>query len=331
MFFRGSTWKKNSQKIIEILKKISSIEKSRIIVAFSGGSDSLFLLLVLKELQKKFHFEIIPVHINHGYLKQDDLYAKIAQLVGQKINLNVIVLKSKKVPKGVNAENFMREERFRLLEKTRKNKKAHYIAFAHHKSDLAESVLMHLMRGCGLSGLKGMEFQRGRIIRPLLLISKEDIKSLIGGTSFPYYNDKLNYDLNRKRSKIRRKLIPHLKDNFDAKIEDHLANLSQIVTQNLKLDQKRLELFFKKRLEIGQNEKRGETVSIEADLLLENQEFSCEEIIRALILKINSEEEPSYQAIVKISDWLKKNKSGKNKIRKVVFEIKKKKLLVFKR
>ena len=220
--------------MIGALKTIPQIEKSKIVVAFSGGEDSAFLLASLLALKKKFGFSVQPVHINHKYLKEDDFYVKIATAAALGLGKECVVLEAQPVPEKTNLENWMREERYRLLEEYRAQNEADFIAVAHHKKDLAESVLMHIFRGCGLKGLRGMEIQRKKIIRPLLFVDKEDITRLLQSTKIPYYNDKLNYSLVKNRSKIRFELLPQLKENFDPQIEKHLANLSQIVSRSLK-------------------------------------------------------------------------------------------------
>jgi len=120
----------------------------------------------------------------------------------------------------------MRNERYRLLENYRKKTSAAYVAVAHHEDDQAETVLAHIIRGCGLKGLAAMPFRRDKIIRPIIGISKADIDILMKQTDLPYYNDKLNYSLDYQRNKIRHELLPYLKKNFNPQISSCLAKLA---------------------------------------------------------------------------------------------------------
>ena len=228
MFFQGKIWRRNSQKMITNLNSVPGISQSGIIVALSGGLDSVFLLLSLSQLQKKYHWRLFPTYVNHHYLNEDDFYGKIATLLAQKLNLPCSLLSARSCPPKTNLEDWMRRERYRLLEIERKKQKANFIAVAHHQSDQAETVLAHIIRGSGLHGLQGMSLLHRKIIRPLLDCPKEEITLLMHSTNFPYYNDKLNYCLNYQRNRLRQKFIPYLEKNFNPQITKKLAKLAKI-------------------------------------------------------------------------------------------------------
>jgi len=226
MYFQGKTWRKVSQKVIEQLNTLPDIRDSLLVVAFSGGQDSVFLLAALSELKKKYKYELFPLYINHKLIPEDALYEKLAILTAKKLGLECAVAIIKLKPKGRNSEEWMREERYRLLEAYRRKTGADYITVAHHEDDQAETVLARILRGCGPKGLSAMSFRRGKIIRPIINVPKADVEILIRGINLPYYNDKLNYSLDYQRNKIRHELLPYLKKSFNSQISSCLVKLA---------------------------------------------------------------------------------------------------------
>jgi len=232
MLFSSEIWRGTSQKIIKHLNTLPDIRESRIVVALSGGQDSVFLLAALTELRRKYRYELLPLHVNHKLIREDVLYMKLAILTAGKLGWGCALATIKPRPDGKNLEEWMREERYRLLEKYRKKTKAGYVAIAHHENDQAETVLAHIIRGCGPKGLSGMPFRRGKIIRPIIGVPKTDLDTLMRGTNLPYYNDKLNYSLDYQRNKIRHELLPYLKRNFNPQISSCLAKLADFAREN---------------------------------------------------------------------------------------------------
>jgi len=226
MLFKGVTWRKASQNIIKHLNSLPDIKESGIVVALSGGQDSVFLLAALSELKKKYKLVLFPIYIQHKLIPENQTYGRMAQLAAGKFGLNCETAAIEPKPGKGNLEDWMRNERYRLLENYRKKTSAAYVAVAHHEDDQAETVLAHIIRGCGLKGLAAMPFRRDKIIRPIIGISKADIDILMKQTDLPYYNDKLNYSLDYQRNKIRHELLPYLKKNFNPQISSCLAKLA---------------------------------------------------------------------------------------------------------
>lgn len=226
MYFNGKSWRKVSQNIIKLLNTLPNISKSTIVVALSGGQDSVFLLAALTQLRKKYKYHLLPVYIQHNLIPENTLYCKVAVLCAKELGWKCEVFKINPKPKKENPEEWMRNERYRILENYRKKNGAAYIAVAHHKDDQAETVLAHIIRSCGLNGLSGMSFQRDTLIRPIIGISKTEIELLMRSNRLPYYNDKENYSFDYQRNKIRHELLPYLEKNFNPQIKSHLARLA---------------------------------------------------------------------------------------------------------
>ncbi len=240
MYLQGAVWRKNSQKIIRFLNTLPPLKGKGLVVAFSGGADSLFLLVVLKELQKKYHYDLYPVHINHLLLKEDPLYADLAVLAANKLGLDCTVVEANVKAQRGNLEELMRETRYQILEEERRKKQADFILTAHHAKDQAETVLGNMVRGCGLRGLQGIPAQNGFILRPLLEVKKEAIVEMLSQTRLPYYEDKLNYVSTGKRNKIRKNILPILEENLATSLEDNFLNLSKNIRDlNLFIEEER--------------------------------------------------------------------------------------------
>jgi len=233
MWFQGKNWKKTRQNIINTLNTLD-VEESRLVVALSGGKDSLFLLTALSSLEDKYNFELLPVHINHKIQKENRLFENIAKTQAEKLGKVCNVLEINTVDKKKNLEEELRDKRYELLEKFRKKNKAKYVVTAHHLDDQAETILAHIIRGSGVQGLKGMKVKNRKVVRPILNTSRAEIEKLIHSTNLPYYEDRMNYSKDYQRSKIRNILIPLLEKEFNPKTSKSLAKLGKLVRESQK-------------------------------------------------------------------------------------------------
>lgn len=135
----------------------------------------------------------------------------------------------------------MRYEFFNeILEKTKANK----IATAHNKNDNAETVLMNIIRGSGISGLKGIEPKREKLIRPLIESTREEIEEYCEENNLNPRIDKTNFENDYTRNKIRNMLIPYIKENFNPNIIEGINRLSSLATQEDEyLEKKVIEIY----------------------------------------------------------------------------------------
>ncbi|MFA5321667.1 MAG: tRNA lysidine(34) synthetase TilS, partial [Smithella sp.] len=132
--------------------------------------------------------------------------------------------------KGVSPEDFYRQQRYNFLDKVTKDHRAQKIALGHNLQDQAETVLLNLLRGSGLDGLKGFLPKRdGKIIRPLMETSRREIISFLDKAGIAYRQDSSNEKKMYLRNKVRLELIPYLKEKYNPKIEESLARMAQIL------------------------------------------------------------------------------------------------------
>ncbi|MBF0123414.1 MAG: tRNA lysidine(34) synthetase TilS [Candidatus Omnitrophica bacterium] len=205
----------------------------RVLVAVSGGADSLALLYVLNELRHDFGFSLVIAHYNHALRSSAIRDQKFVKQVAQKLNIPFVTeTNQKKPPQKGSLEEFARDIRYEFLLKTACSMKADTIAVAHTQDDLAETVLMRILRGTGLSGLRSMAFKRvveGRVyIRPLLNIPRCEIESFLKKRRLSCIQDPTNRSIKFTRNKIRLRLIPYMKKEFSPDINTRLVSLANI-------------------------------------------------------------------------------------------------------
>lgn len=221
-------------KVIETIKKYGLIQpKDKIVLGVSGGPDSITMLDILRQIQEEFDFEIVVAHINHMIRKeaiQDEEYVKkyceknSIEFFVKRIDV-MSVANNRKIGTE-EAGRFVRYEFFdEILKQTESNK----IAIAHNKNDKVETIIMHLLRGSGLSGLKGIEPIRGNIIRPLIECEREEIEKYCDENRLEPRIDKTNFENDYTRNKIRNIVIPYIEKELNPNIIETIDRLSEVV------------------------------------------------------------------------------------------------------
>lgn len=184
-----------------------------VIVALSGGPDSVCLFDILYSLREKLEIGIKAAHFNHklrGQASEADEKFVRKLCVSYKVELFVSSMENKINNKNVSEET-AREARYAFFSKILKSGRGDTkIALAHNSKDLAETFLMRIIRGTGLKGLKSIPSQRENFIRPLLKFSRDEIIGYLEDRNIKYRTDKSNLDTKYLRNKIRLELLPKL-------------------------------------------------------------------------------------------------------------------------
>ena len=188
----------------------------KIVVAVSGGPDSMCLLDTLYRLKDELEFSILVAHVNHGIRIESDLEKEYVEKYCKERNIPFFYLKVD-VPKlskekKISEETCGRMVRYDFFEKVRQENNADLIAVAHNLNDNIETIILNQIRGCGLKGLIGMDFKFNNIIRPLLTIEKKDILVYNNELELDPCFDKTNEEDIYLRNKIRLQLIPYLQE-----------------------------------------------------------------------------------------------------------------------
>ena len=224
-----------AQKTISEHKLISPGDK--IIIGVSGGPDSVCLLHFLSEIQSELDLDLIIAHVNYGLRgresDQDEIFVrKLAEKYGAPFKY---LQPKPAATKSTNLEANLRDIRYEFFRDLQTKEKADKIAVAHNRDDQAETILMFFLRGSGLKGLSGMDYQQGNIIRPLLDCSRADILAYLKENKLDYREDKTNQDTTLTRNKIRHELIPYLEKEYNPNIKETLVQASRITRGELQL------------------------------------------------------------------------------------------------
>lgn len=202
------------------------------IAAFvSGGVDSMVML----DMLVKSGADVFVVHVNHGIRKEADSDCRFVQMYCEQIGVPFVSY-SFDIPKlasqfGRSIETEARLRRQEVMQQLLAGKKADKVALAHHADDNAETVLMHVLRGCGVDGLKGIT-QSESILRPLLNFTREQITQYAEQNGVPYVVDKTNFDSTYTRNFIRHEVLPLVKTRYPGAVEA-LNRLAENATELL--------------------------------------------------------------------------------------------------
>jgi tRNA(Ile)-lysidine synthase len=203
-----------------------------IVVGVSGGPDSMVLLHVLKQLRDLLDINIIAAHLNHGLRpeagEEEEYVRETCRNWGVSFHVRrQDVLKLAQRHKKT-VEEAGRDARYQFFSQLMLNLSAHRIATAHHRDDAAETVLLHLLRGAGVKGLRGIMPVSGSIIRPLMAVDRAAILSYAQDHNIKYCTDASNNDTAYLRNRIRLQLMPLLQQDYNPRISENLNQLACI-------------------------------------------------------------------------------------------------------
>jgi len=189
--------------------------EQRVIIALSGGADSVALLVALSRLG----YKCVAAHCNFGLrgeesLRDRDHAAHMASLYADEYREIAFDVSAYKKAHGVSTEMACRDLRYEWFARLSDELGAIPVAVAHHSDDNIETVLLNLLRGTGITGMTGMKPKNGIIIRPMLDIARKDIETFLAAENIPYVTDSTNLINDVKRNKLRNIIIPALRNEF---------------------------------------------------------------------------------------------------------------------
>jgi tRNA(Ile)-lysidine synthase len=221
-------------KVKKAIQKHGMLRKGeRVIVAVSGGPDSVALLKVMTLISDEYNLTLFTAHLNHGLRREADDEEQFVRRISREMGIIAesakVDINSLKKGTGRSIEDIGREVRYRFLSEVAEKHNAHAIALGHTLNDQIETVLMNFLRGSGPEGLKGMLPTRDSLyIRPLLGISRKEILSFIAFHKLPYVTDASNTENIYLRNRIRHSLLPLLK-KYNSNLEKSLINMAEIM------------------------------------------------------------------------------------------------------
>ena len=240
-------------------------ENSRILVACSGGPDSMALLYLLQDIATHRHttYKIGVAIVDHCIRPESKdevlwLQHQVEELGLPFYSATFDVPHLSKEHKK-SEETIGRQVRYQWLNKIAQSEGYDYISVAHHKDDQAESILAHIIRGSGLNGLTGMSVVQSEyaipVVRPLLDVTKEDLLAYIGTKHISYCVDSTNEDVRYQRNRIRHRIIPEL-EAVNPAVVDAIVRLGSSVNEDVMVISDLTSRTFDKLVSIGDDEVR---------------------------------------------------------------------------
>ena len=272
------------------------------IVAVSGGVDSVVLLdmLVNGEIELP-EAEFVVAHFDHGIREDSANDASLVRDLASRYGLPFDIERAELGPE--TSEEKARDERYNFLQKSRKKHEASHIITAHHQDDLVETAIFNLTRGTGWRGLASLKSTDG-ILRPLLHLNKDEIYSHARKHGLDWNEDITNQDERYSRNYIRGSLIPKASNsdpNFKSKINSLISNVQSL--------QQEIDEHINSILELARIDENTFILS-RHKLVMWPQQVSLE-ILRAIVLQLDSDWHPTTQQLSLILNFCKTSRPGK--------------------
>lgn len=220
------------KKVIDFLKE--NLDKNAsIVVACSGGPDSMCLLDLVTKLKDELNLNIIVAHVNHKLRSESEEEAKMVENYAKENNITFELLEITDYINGNFTEEDARKRRYNFFNEIIKKYQASALLTAHHGDDLIETILMRLTRGSNLSGYIGIkeisQNENYKTLRPLLTITKDEIVNYLKENNVPYRLDKTNEELKHTRNRYRHIVLPFLKKENPKVYEKYLKFSKELI------------------------------------------------------------------------------------------------------
>ncbi|MEM9137020.1 MAG: tRNA lysidine(34) synthetase TilS, partial [Cyanobacteria bacterium P01_F01_bin.42] len=251
---QSSSWSHTHAELHINLKQQNSLPpQSRILVAFSGGQDSLCLLRLLLDLQPKWDWAIATIHCDHCWPPDSgDNAAHVAHLA-QQWDLTHYAFTAPQILKG-EAEG--RTWRYRMMADCTQQHNFSHVVTAHTASDRAETLLYHLVRGSGMDGLQALSPKRSltpdvMLVRPILHLRRADTAQFCREHQLPVWEDTMNQDLYHRRNRMRLKVLPYLREHFNPQVDRAIAQTSELLQADVTYLETQAQVLFSQTVSPG--------------------------------------------------------------------------------
>jgi tRNA(Ile)-lysidine synthase len=209
-----------------------------VLVAVSGGADSVALLHCLHRLAPSLRLSLTTAHLNHRIRgsegdADEDFVRRMSADLKIPFYSEIIEIKQQAAASRQNLEELARQRRYEFLRRTARRAGAQKIAAGHTLNDQAETVLFRFIRGSGIEGLAAIyPVVEDLVVRPLLECSRESILEYLQQRGLPHREDSTNTDLKHARNRIRRELVPYLEENFNPQLVSTLSREAFLVRES---------------------------------------------------------------------------------------------------
>ncbi|MEH2412243.1 tRNA lysidine(34) synthetase TilS [Nostoc sp.] len=245
-------WTPLHAKIHRTIRSRHLFERNqRLLIAVSGGQDSLCLIKLLLDLQSKWGWYLGIAHCDHRWRSDSQANANHVENLAKTWAIS-FYLETANQP--INSEAAARDWRYQALSAIAQANNYQYIVTGHTASDRAETLLYNLIRGTGADGLQALTWQRPlttaiMLVRPLLEITRSQTEQFCQEFKLPIWEDSTNQDLQYARNRIRQELIPYLRENFNPQVESALAQTAELLQAEVEYLEKAAQELREKAME----------------------------------------------------------------------------------
>lgn len=319
------------KKFFNIIKEFDFKKGDSILLAVSGGEDSITMLDLFYKYKDFLKIDLIVCHFNHSLRKEADFDENFVKNLAKKYNLKFFSKKEDvakfSLENKISTEEAGRKLRYKFFNEILEKENIKFIATAHNKDDLAETVIMRILRGTGINGLIGIKKINNNIIRPLLDFSKEEIKQYVIKNNLEFVQDNTNFLDIYKRNRIRLNLLPKLKEEFNSNIIDSLCKLSNIASDYNDIS---LEYILLKKE--GLWSKKDKKIFVNIDALKKESKAFRNILYRNFFEKVSKNPEGINFSLIEEIDELIFSKTGKFiKIKDIIFKNEYGNLIIYKK
>ena len=277
-----------------------------VLIGVSGGPDSVALLHWLYQQKEKYKIQLYVVHVNHQLREEaaeEAAYVKnLASSMGLPFRLFSVEVRTIAKENGWSLEQAGHEERFSCFRKMMQEWSITKLALGHHRDDRTESVVMHLLQGCGLDGLVAMPPRDGFLIRPLAEIGKQDLIRYCKKNALRYYVDATNLEADCLRNWVRLKLLPQLQQK-NPRIGEAILHLQDSCQAELEYIQQQVEQLWER---YGQ--KKATAVQFPAQVLREQPVALQRRVFRTMYMELTGSQNLTFDQVERIRQiMLQKN------------------------
>ncbi|WP_041740716.1 tRNA lysidine(34) synthetase TilS [Calothrix sp. PCC 6303] len=278
-------------------------KKSRLLIAVSGGQDSLALAKLLLDLQPKWGWDLAVVHFDHCW--RDDSQEN-AQHVQKLMESWQIPFYLETAIETISSEAAAREWRYEILSAIAFSHKYTHIVTGHTQSDRAETLLYNLIRGSGTDGLQSLTWQRQlnheiSLVRPLLTVTRTQTYNFCQELNLPIWEDSTNQDLKYARNRIRNEVLPYLRQHFNQNVESAIAQTAELLQAEVEYLEQAAQELREKATEQGTGE-QGEMYLAKINRqILKTAPLALQRRVMRQILQETLSISPNFQQIEKLT------------------------------
>ena len=210
---------------------------SRVLIGLSGGSDSTALTHLLLDLASRDGFTVVGLaHLNHSLRPTADRDEQFCRTLADSLSLPFVTERTDAggyaLSQRLSVEDAARRLRYDFLERAASRTGADRVAVGHTRDDQAETLLLKLMRGAGFTGLGAIYPQKGSVVRPLLEVSRSDLREYLESRGASWVEDETNLELTNPRNRIRHVVIPELERTYGGPVTASLARAAELARED---------------------------------------------------------------------------------------------------